>query len=1260
MHVHGWQFWIDRGGTFTDVVARAPDGRLSTVKLLSENPTRYQDPAVAGICVALGLSPGATLPDGVIASVRMGTTVATNALLERTGARTLLLIDAGFADLLLIGTQARPRLFDLHIRKPQPLFAAVEEVGGRVDAAGRVLMPIDEAAVRAMLMRRKAEGLEAVAIALAHAWQFPDSERRLAELAREAGFKQVSASHVVSPLLGLLARANTTVVDAYLSPVLREYVDHVVAAVRAPLYFMQSNGGLTHAAGFQGKDAILSGPAAGVVGAARTAEAAGFARVIGFDMGGTSTDVSLYAGQWQRAFDTELAGVQLRVPMMAIHTIAAGGGSILYFDSGRFRVGPDSAGANPGPACYRRGGPLTVTDANVMVGKLQAAHFPAIFGSDGTLPLDTDVVKDRFTALAVEVSRATGTPQDARAVAEGFLRIAVANMARAIKQVSLEKGHDVADFVLQCFGGAAGQHACLVADELGMQTVMIHPYAGVLSAYGMGLAEQTAMRHQAIERALSDAVLDGIRGCADELAAAAVHSLADTDAAGADAAGADAAGAQGGADAADSQAGGAQTAGADANGVHAGAQAAGARGRSSMEGKGPVRVMRTVHLRYEGSDTALPIELGGVEQMRAAFDAAHRAYFGFSTPGRGLIVESVSVEAVRKGEAVSVPLPDSTRQGSAAPLDVVTLWSGDREHEAAVFDRTALIPGDRIRGPAMIRESIATTIVEPGWEAHVDASGNLLLRRVLRTVADVGTSHPVKLELFNNLFMAVAERMGVVLRNTATSVNIKERLDFSCALFDAAGNLVANAPHVPVHLGAMGESVRVVLARRGSTLRPGDSVALNDPFHGGTHLPDVTVVTPVFDEGGQSIRFFVANRSHHADIGGLTPGSMPPESRTLAEEGVVIDDFLLSSAGRFREAEFRAVLTGARWPARSPDTNVADIQAQVAANETGIRELRDLLRRYGWPEVRAYMAHVMANAEESIRQVIDRLGSGSFDYRMDDGAPLKVAVRINRSERSAVIDFTGTGTQSSGNLNAPRAVTRAVVLYVFRCLVNQELPLNEGCLAPLQILLPAGSFLDPRPGSAVVAGNTEISQAIACALLGALGAAASAQGTMNNFLFGNQRYQYYETICGGAGAGPHFPGAAAVHTHMTNTRITDPEILELRYPIRLERFAIRHGSGGTGRYRGGDGVVRAIRALQPMTATLVASRRSVAPFGLAGGGDGATGRQWVERSDGRRDAMAGHDRVELASGDLVVIETPGGGGFGSNAAAPVRSNITAD
>ena len=1188
-----WQFWIDRGGTFTDVVARGPDGRLKTVKLLSENPESYADPAVAGICAALGLPFDAAIPAGAIEAVKMGTTVATNALLERKGARTLLLVDHGFADLLSIGTQARPRLFDLQIRKPEPLYTAVEEVGGRSDAQGRTLVPIDETAVSEMLSRRRAEGFEAIAIALAHAWQFPQAERRLEVLAREAGFSQVSVSHAVSPLLGLVSRANTTVVDAYLSPVLHRYVDRVVGAIgTAPLYFMQSNGGLTHAAGFQGKDAILSGPAGGVVGAARTAAAAGFDRVIGFDMGGTSTDVSLYAGKLERAFDTEVAGVPMRVPIIAINTVAAGGGSILQFDGSRLRVGPASAGANPGPACYRRGGPLTVTDANVMVGKIQAAHFPAIFGPRGNLPLDTAVVAERFGLLAAQIAAATGKAQDPRAVAEGFLRIAVANMARAVKQVSLEKGHDVADFTLQCFGGAAGQHACLVADELGMDTVMIHPYAGVLSAYGMGLADQSAMRHQAIERALETQVSEFLAATALTLAAAATDAL---------------------------------------------------------EGAGRASVTRTAYLRYEGTDTALPVNVGSLEEMLRAFDIAHRAHFGFSTPERAIVVESLAVEATLSGEVITLPALEKRSAPGLEPLGVVELWSGGKQHDARVFDRDVLRQNDRIAGPALIREAIATTIVEPNWVADVDASGNLLLRRVSRLAsrrdAD-NAADPVRLELFNNLFMAVAEHMGVVLRNTATSVNIKERLDFSCALFDSSGNLVANAPHVPVHLGAMGESVRIVLANRRSTLKPGDTVALNDPFHGGTHLPDVTVVTPVFDESGRDIRFFVANRSHHADIGGLTPGSMPPESRTLAEEGVVIDNFLLVAGGSFREVEFRALLSGAPWPARSPNTNVADIKAQVAANEMGIRELNALLARYGWPQVSAYMQHVRVNAEESIRRVIDRLRSGSFDYRMDDGARLKVAVTVDRKKRSAVVDFTGTGAQSPGNFNAPRAVSRAVVLYVFRCLVDDDMPLNEGCLVPLQIVLPPGSFLDPAPGSAVVAGNTEISQAIACALLGALAAAASAQGTMNNFLFGNDRHQYYETICGGAGAGADFDGASAVHTHMTNTRITDPEILELRHPVRLERFAIRRGSGGAGGHRGGDGVIRAIRALEPMTATLVASRRTVAPFGLAGGGDGALGRQWIERAQGRRDAMSGNDRVELAAGDVIVIETPGGGGFG--------------
>ncbi len=1192
-----WQFWIDRGGTFTDVVARHPDGQLRTVKLLSENPQSYADAAVAGICLSLGLPVDAEIPEQSIAAVKMGTTVATNALLERRGARTLLLMDAGFADLLSIGTQARPRLFDLAIRKPEPLFEAVEEVGGRVDANGRLLTPIVEADVAQMLARRRAQGYQAVAIALAHAWQFPASEKRLAQLAREAGFAQVSVSHAVSPLLGLVSRGKTTVVDAYLSPIVRRYVDQLNAAVgRVPLYFMQSSGGLTHAAAFQGKDAVLSGPAGGVVGAVRTAQAAGFQRVICFDMGGTSTDVSLYAGRLERVFDTEVAGVQMRVPMMAINTIAAGGGSILRFDGSRFRVGPASAAANPGPACYRRGGPLTVTDANVMVGKIQPAHFPAIFGANGDLPIDSQIVRERFAALAAEIEAVTGRRQQAQEVAAGFLTIAVANVAQAIRQVSLEKGYDVTDFALQCFGGAAGQHACLVADELGMETVILHRYAGVLSAYGMGLADRSALRHRALERRLDE--LPPIRAAAEQLSSDAIAAL---------------------------------------------------------EGEGPATVTYTAYLRYVGTDTALPVELGEIDAMRSAFDAAHRAHFGFSTPEREIMVESLAVEASRAGEPLGAPELARRLGVMPPPLGVVDMWTGGRQHRAPVFDRDSLCAGDRIVGPAMIREAIATTIVEPDWAADVDSWGNLLLRRAVsqapRTGADEAVD-PVRLELFNNMFMAVAEHMGVVLRNTATSVNIKERLDFSCALFDAQGNLVANAPHVPVHLGAMGESVRMVLSNRGATLKPGDSVVLNDPFHGGTHLPDVTVVTPVFAADTRTLLFFVANRSHHADIGGLTPGSMPPDSARLVEEGVVIDDFLLVDGGVFAEVDFRRLLTSARWPARSPDTNIADIKAQVAANATGIRELNALVGRYGWPQVAAYMRHVMVNAEESIRRVIDRIGSGALEYPMDDGAMLKVAVIVDRERREATIDFTGTSGQSAGNFNAPKAVSRAVVLYCFRCLVGDELPLNEGCLAPLKIVLPPGSFLDPAPGSAVVAGNTEVSQAIACALLGALGVSASAQGTMNNFLFGNERHQYYETICGGAGAGADFDGASAVHTHMTNTRITDPEILELRYPVRLERFAIRAGSGGAGHHRGGDGAIRVIRALEPMTATLVASRRTFAPFGLAGGGAGKTGTQWIERADGRNETMTGNARVELGVGDLIVIETPGGGGFGATSTNP--------
>ena len=1190
-----WQVWIDRGGTFTDVVARRPDGSFAIAKLLSDNPERYDDAAVAGILTALGLPPDAPLPQERIDQVKMGTTVATNALLERKGARTLLVVNQGFADLLEIGHQTRPRLFDLAIKKPAMVYGAVEEVSGRVDASGHVLTPLDDEAARAMLLRRRAEGFESCAIALIHAWQFPDMETRLAALARQAGFRHVSMSHAISPLMGLVARGRTTVADAYVSPVLRRYVERLSAALGdTKLYFMQSNGGLADAARFQGKDAILSGPAGGVVGAARTAESVGFRKIIGFDMGGTSTDVALYAGQFERVFDSEIAGVELRVPMLAIKTVAAGGGSILHFDGARFRVGPDSAGANPGPACYRRGGPLTVTDANVLVGKLQPRHFPAIFGADGDRPLDAEIIEEKFAALAREVSLATGRLQKPRAIAEGFLRIAVSNMAQAIKQISLEKGHDAADFALNCFGGAGGQHACLVADELGMTSVLIHPYAGVLSAYGMGLADQSIIRQQAVERPLNDeAVVD---------AAQILTRLA-----------------------------------ADAT--------------AALPGESAAAQTLTADLRYDGTDTPLTVPFGTVEAMRSAFDLAHRRRFGFSTPERAIILESVAAEIVRQGEPVTMPLRPSADGTPPRPIDQASMWSGGRAHAVAIYDRDTLRAGDRIAGPAIIREAIATTIVEPEWSAEMGKTGELVLRRMVprdrAQIANAARPDPVLLELFNNLFMAIAERMGVVLRNTSTSVNIKERLDFSCALFDADGNLVANAPHVPVHLGAMGESVRTVLAARRGALKPGDMVVLNNPFNGGTHLPDITVIAPVFDASGRDIRFFVGNRGHHADIGGVTPGSTPPDSAMLDEEGVVIDDFLLLDGGAFREREFRALLDGARYPARSPDTNVSDIKAQIAANQAGIAELNALIERYGWPAVQSYMRHVMANAEESVRRVIDRLGDGAFDYAMDDGARLKVSVSVDHARREAVIDFSGTGAESAGNFNAPPAVTRAVVLFVFRALVGDDIPLNEGCLKPLKIIVPKDSFLAPRPGRAVVAGNTEVGQAICNALFGALGACASSQATMNNFLFGDAHHQYYETICGGAGAGPGFDGASAVHTQMTNTRITDPEVIEMRYPVRLERFAIRRGSGGDGKWRGGDGAVRKLRFLAPVVASLIASRRAVAPFGLQGGADGAPGRQWIEKPDGRIETLAGVAKITLDAGDAVIIETPGGGGFGT-------------
>ncbi len=1194
-----WQFWIDRGGTFTDVVARRPDGGLMTHKLLSENPERYSDAALEGIRALLGLATGDEIPDEAIAAVKMGTTVATNALLERKGERTVLVITKGFGDVLRIGYQNRPDLFARHIVLPELLYSRVIEVDERVTAAGEVLARPDETAVSRDLEAAFAEGFRSAAIVFMHGYRFSEHERRVADLARAAGFTQVSASHEVSPLMKLVSRGDTTVVDAYLSPILRRYVDQVAAELGdARLMFMQSNGGLTDARLFQGKDSILSGPAGGIVGAVVTAAMGGFDKIITFDMGGTSTDVAHYDREYERAFETLVAGVRMRAPMMRIHTVAAGGGSILYFDGARYRVGPESAGANPGPACYRRGGPLAVTDCNVMLGKIQPAHFPKVFGTNADQPLDAEVVYAKFAALAEEIARATGqTLPKPEEVAEGFLRIAVENMANAIKKISVQRGYDVTEYTLNCFGGAGGQHACLVADALGMTRVFLHPFAGVLSAYGMGLADVRAMRERHIEAPFESAVVPTLEVAFVELEAEARREIRDQGIAAAN-----------------------------------------------------VSLQRKVHLRYEGTDSPLLIDFGTLEAMKQAFEDSHLQRFGFIAPERKLVAEAVSAEAIGTTEAVEdMEAEVSAGARAAEPIDRVRMYALGQWRDSPLYDRDRLVPGQTVDGPAIIVERTATTIVEPDWRAELTRRGHLVLTRVKpRPKREaVGTeADPVMLEVFNNLFMSIAEQMGATLANTAYSVNIKERLDFSCAIFDPAGNLVANAPHMPVHLGSMGESIKTVIRENAGKMKPGNVYVLNAPYNGGTHLPDVTVITPVFDRAGRDILFYVGSRGHHADIGGRTPGSAPPDSTTIHEEGVLIDNFLMVEEGRLRERETMAVLTSGPYPCRNPTQNMADLAAQIAACETGVQEVRKMVAHFGLDVVQAYMGHVQDNAEESVRRVLDVLKPGAFAYPLDNGSEIRVRITVDRAAREATIDFTGTSPQDRGNYNAPTAVCKAAVLYVFRTLVNDEIPLNEGCLKPLRLVIPAHSMISPDYPAAVIAGNTEVSQCLTDALYGALGVLASAQGTMNNFVYGNDRYQNYETICGGTGAGPDHDGTSAVHSHMTNTRMTDPEVLEWRFPVRLEAFRIRRGSGGRGRHRGGDGVVRKLRFLEAMTATTLSSHRDTDPYGLAGGGPGARGRNTVIRADGRRDELKGNDETEMHPGDLFVMETPGGGGFG--------------
>lgn len=1199
-----WQFWIDRGGTFTDIVAKRPNGTLTTHKLLSENPEQYQDAAIAGIRHLLGVAKDGVLPIEQIEAVKMGTTVATNALLERKGEPTVLFITRGFRDQLRIGYQNRPKLFERHIRLPELLYSDVFEVDERVGADGRVFAPLNEADTIAKLAVARRIGYTAIAIVLAHGYRYSSHEKRVAALAREAGFTQVSVSHEVSPMMKLVSRGDTTVVDAYLSPILRRYVSQVAGELThhdghsARLFFMQSNGGLTDAGRFQGKDSILSGPAGGIVGMVRTALAAGFNKIIGFDMGGTSTDVSHFAGEsvadCERAFDTQVAGVRMRAPMMSIHTIAAGGGSILNFDGQRFRVGPDSAGANPGPAAYRRGGPLTVTDCNVMLGKIQPEFFPAVFGPNGDQPLDAQIVREKFVALAREVQEATGDVQSPELIAEGFLRIAVANMANAIKFISVQRGYDVTEYTLACFGGAGGQHACLVADELGMTRVYIHPFAGVLSAYGMGLADITAMREKSVELTLCEPVLPTLTNELDDLARAVAQEVAD-------------------------------------------------QGVSHTA----ITVHRRVHLRYDGTDTALVVAFADLRAMQAEFETGYRQRFSFLMPGRDLIVEAVSVEAVGATHSADTMVEPAAATPAKALHVVPALMDGSNVL-ASVFRREHLAIAQKIAGPAIIAEKNATTVVEPGWQAEVTASNQLLLTRIAPRVSQhaAGTKvDPVMLEVFNNLFMSIAEQMGMRLANTAYSVNIKERLDFSCALFDAEGNLIANAPHMPVHLGSMGESIKTVIRKNAGRMRQGDVYVLNDPYNGGTHLPDVTVVMPVFGDG-ETILFYVASRGHHADIGGITPGSMPPNSRTVEEEGVLIDNFKLVENGVMREAPMRDLLSRARYPARNPDQNIADLRAQIAACEKGREELANMVKHFGLATVQAYMRHVQDNAEESVRRVITALRDAEFEYAMDSGAVIKVAVKVDREARTAIVDFAGSSAQLATNFNAPPAVVHAAVLYVFRTLVDDEIPMNAGCLKPITIRIPQGSMLAPESPAATVAGNVETSQCITDALYGALGVMSASQGTMNNFTFGNATHQYYETIAGGSGAGQGFSGTAAVQTHMTNSRMTDPEVIEFRFPVLVEEHSIRHGSGGRGKWRGGDGALRRVRFLEPMTAAILAGHRIVPPYGMAGGQPGEVGKSWVERSDGSMQTLGYSEETDVGVGDVFVVSTPSGGGFG--------------
>ena len=1194
-----WQFWIDRGGTFTDIVAKNPDGNIVVDKLLSENTSAYKDAAIAGIKRILGLNNCDTIPTNKISCVKMGTTVATNALLERKGDRTLLLITDGFGDLLKIGYQNRPLLFDLDIKLPELLYEKVVEIPERLDSQGKVIKNLDIKKARQALREAKSEGIDSVAIAFMHSYVNPEHENIIAKIAEEENFNQISVSHRVSPLIKLVGRGDTTVVDAYLSPILRRYVNQISEELKGTettkLMFMQSNGGLTDANFFQGKDALLSGPAGGVVSMTETGKQAGYNKLIGFDMGGTSTDVCHFAGEYERSFETELAGVRIRAPMMEINTVAAGGGSILSFKDGRFQVGPESAGAIPGPASYGKGGPLTVTDCNVLLGKLHPNHFPKVFGENGDEPLNTAIVKKKFLDLSKLISEQNNQPiMDIYKVAEGFLKIAIENMANAIKKISIQKGYDITGYTMNCFGGAGGQHACQVADSLGISRVLIHPYAGVLSAYGMGLAEIRSIRESHFEKNIKN--INDAKKLIDLLSLQAREDL-------------------------------------NKQGVS----------------NSSISLSKNAFLHYQGSHQNLEVKFDTISKMIKSFEKEHKKRFGFFVEGREIFIEMLTVEAISNNFETQDFSRISGPTEISKPVSYQNMFVDDLETSVPIYERDKLKINQTIVGPAIISEATGTNIIEKGWSGSLDKYYNLILSRVEEKKKDfsVGTSvDSVMLEVFNNLFMNIAEQMGATLANTAFSVNIKERLDFSCALFDEEGSLVANAPHVPVHLGSMSEAIRTVIKLNKDNIFPGDVFVLNAPFNGGTHLPDVTVITPVFDKYNKRIIFFVASRGHHADIGGKTPGSGPPDSKHIEEEGVLIDNFKIFDKGVFKETEIREILSSGKYPCRNIEHNMADLAAQIAANKTGINEINAMIDQFGIETVHAYMKHVQNNAEECIRNAIVKLNDGKYEYELDNGEFIKVKIKIDKIKRQALIDFTGTAKKNPLNYNAPLAVCHAVILYVFRTLVGNNIPLNEGCFKPIKIKVPNDSMINAKYPSAVIAGNTEVSQLTCNALFGALGVIAGSQATMNNFIWGNDRIQNYETICGGTGAGPNFHGTSAVQTHMTNTRSTDPEVLETRFPVRLEEFSIRKNSGGKGKYCGGDGVIRKLRFLESMTVTTLCSHRKIRPFGVNGGEPGECGREWLEKENGRIINLNGNDSCEVEMNDLFVMLTPGGGGFG--------------